>query len=178
LFRRIVVGFVHAPANSRPTIYAEEITHKALAEYARNLHTALERVGDGSLRPGPWCKYCPARGVCPTRTSALAELKAPQGIALTAERVGARHQALEIYRDLAHQVDEENRAWITKNGAAVRPDGKLVDFISRHYSNLSQASIVRALGPIKGGEMIDDLKEKGCIEQGERMELRTLNERG
>lgn len=175
---RVVIGFVHAPSNSRPTIYADEIDPKDLRSHGLRLREAFSRIGDGSLRPGDHCRYCPGRSICPTQTNALAALKSNPNQALTSERVGAIHQALNLYDGLSKTLREQIRSWVKDNGPAVRPDGKVVDLVSKAFSNLSQASIMRAMGPIEGGKELERLEKAGAIERGERMELRAEPERG
>jgi hypothetical protein len=93
---------------------------------------------------------------------------------LTAERVGAIHQATAEFDRLRDWLREEMRAWVSIHGPGVRPDGQLVDLTPRTKTNLSQASIVRALGPLKGGKMIAKLKSLGAIETKTNLELRAV----
>ena len=171
----IVLTLFHAPRTSLPIILDEPIGYDALEKHQEELLAAHKRRGSGLLRVSSECGYCAARPECPTMTSTLAQLKVPQ-TALTSERVGEIHQQLALYDKLSDNLRERIRAWVTEHGPAIRPDGKVVDFVTRAYSNLSQASIRRALGS-KADSMIDMLKASGCIEEGEREELRAVNDR-
>jgi hypothetical protein len=177
---RVVVGYIHTPKDGVPTIYADEVFRDRLDGHALSLKTAWGNIGAGVLKPGPWCKYCPARSICPTTTSALAELKAPQGQALTADRVGAIHQALATYEDLAKTLRANIRNWVATNPDAVatRPDGKHLEIRQKAFTNLSMSSIERALGKAKAADVIADLEKKGCVERGMRDELWAVPEKG
>ena len=169
------IGYLHAPGHMEPTVYADSVDAKSLQLHADALLAAYRSIGDGRLRPDSYCKWCQAFSVCPSNAGALVELRGKRALA-TAEDVGAAHQRLQEMRKrfaaLEAQVDAEIRSWITQNGDAVRPDGKDVGFVPRPFTNLSQASIKRALGELKGAKEIERLRKLGCIESGERKELR------
>ena len=173
---RAIVAFLHAPHDMAPTVYADTLDASELEQHAADLKLANSRRGDGSMRPGPHCKWCQAFSICPTNAGALTEIR---GAAMaTAEDVGLAHARLADFRrrfaDIDAMVDAEIRSWIKQHGEAIRPDGCAVDFVERDYTNLSQASIVRALGKLEGGRMIARLKKLGCIEESRRRELRVI----
>ena len=170
-----IVGFMHAPAGFTPTIYADTFDADDLNRHAANLLEAENRRDSGFIRPDFYCRYCQTFSACPVNQPALIELR--NGKALqSAEDVGAAHQKLsemkKRFESMADVIDGEIRSWIRQNGEAIRPDGRPVDFVSRPFTNLSQASIIRALGKLEGGRLIERLKKLGCIESGERKELR------
>jgi hypothetical protein len=72
------------------------------------------------------------------------------------------------------RLREEMRAYVAKNGPCPRPDGQLVDLVPRPRTNLSQASVVRAYGPLKGVKVLAKLKKDGAIEEKENLELRAV----
>jgi hypothetical protein len=174
---RAIVAFLHAPADMAPTVYADTLDAAELNDHATALKAALERVKEGWIKPGPHCKWCQAFTICPTNAKALLDIRGMSAMQ-TAEDVGLAHARLTDFRrrfaDIDAVIDAEIRAWVAKNGAALRPDGFGVDFVERDYTNLSQASIVRALGKLEGGKMIARLKKLGCIETSTRRELRVI----
>lgn len=177
----VTLGLVHAPAIGSVDILVDEFTLEdyladdRLRRHAIDLVVAQGNRGNGSLRPGEWCKWCPALAQCPAHTSALAEMRGNSSLA-TPEDVGQAHQKLTQFRSQFRQYDElitrELRQWVKANGAAPRPDGQSVDLVERPYSNLSQLSIIRALGELHGKREIERLRKLGCIEEGRRPELR------
>jgi hypothetical protein len=175
--RRAIIAFLHAPRDIAATVYADTIDEDGLEQHAMELRAANERRGNGSMRPGPWCKWCQVFSICPTNAPALLELRLKSTLT-TAEDVGAAHQRLQEYRqrfaNLYAIIDDEIRNWIKQNGTALRPDGDGVDLVERDYANLSQQSIIRALGRLKGGREIQRLKKLGAIETGTRKELRIV----
>lgn len=170
---QVIVAFFHAPLEGQPTVYADMLASEDLISHRKALKSAMSNVGSDWLRPGPWCPLCPGFSICPTQTTTLVELKRGSG-ALTAERVGAIHQAANLYDNLREKLREEMRAWVTKNGPGIRPDGALVDLVEKEVTGLSQASIVRALGPLKGGKEIERLRKMGAVETKKRLELRAV----
>lgn len=170
---QVIVAFFHAPTEGTLTVYADLLTAKDLEAHRKALKSALGNIGSGWMRDGPWCPLCPAFTICPTQTTALVELKRGCG-PLTAERVGAIHQAAALYDGLRERLREEMRAWVARNGPGVRPDGQLVDLVEKEVTGLSQASIIRALGPLKGAKEIARLKKLKCVETKKRLELRAV----
>jgi PD-(D/E)XK nuclease superfamily len=172
---RAFIGYLHAPKELAPTLYSDDISKTQLDEHANALAEAQARRGDGSLRPGSYCKWCQTFSICPKNEGALLELRGSRQLT-TAESVGRAHEKLQAARkrfmELEKVLDDEIRKWIRENGDAVRSDGREVGFVERPYTNLSQESIRRALGPIKGGKLIDRLRKMGVIESGIRLELR------
>lgn len=173
---RAFIGYLHAPAGFDPTIYADDLGRTQLDEHANALAEAQARRGQGFIRPGSYCKWCQTFSICPKNEGALIELRGSRELT-TADSVGKAHERLQAFRkrfaELEAIADAHIRRWIRENGDAVRPsDGRDVGFVERPYTNLSQESIKRALGPIKGGKLIDKLRKMGVIESGTRLELR------
>lgn len=168
-----IVAFFHAPASGSPQIYPDILLAQDLQAHAKALKQAHANIGTDWKRDGPWCAHCPAWTECSTQRSALVELKRGTG-ALTSERVGAIHQAMGLFDKLADRLRTEIRGWVKAHGVGVRPDGMVVDLVEKEVSNLSQASILRALGPLEGAKMIAKLDKLGCIEKRPRVELRAV----
>ena len=76
---------------------------------------------------------------------------------------------------IASLLRDEMRRWVEANGVA--SDGReMIDLVPRAFSNLSQSSIKRALGEARGAEELARLDALGCIERGERLELRQVKD--
>lgn len=75
-----VIAVLHARRRGLPKVYADTVKLHELKRYEGRVASSLARIGDGSMRPGAWCKYCPAQEVCPARD---AELLARAGDVLT-----------------------------------------------------------------------------------------------
>lgn len=170
---RAIVAYFHAPAEGHPQVFPDMLLKSDLEAHRKALRFAHVNIGSGWMRPGPWCSHCPAWIDCPTQQSALVDLKRGAG-ALTSERIGSMHQAMQLYDQMRDRLREEMRAWIRAHGIGVRPDGLVVDLVSRKRSNLSQASIMRTYGALKGAKLIDKLKNEGAIEEIDTLELRAV----
>jgi hypothetical protein len=173
--KEAIVGFVHAPDTGMTTIYADKLDAVDLASHWIDLKAAWGRIDDGSLTPSKACNYCPAFAICPAQKNALVALKRGGG-ALTAEKVGAIHQALGVYERLAETMRAQMKGYVKIHGEVERPDGKVLALIPRTKRNLSEASIRRALGPLKGAREIARLEKLGCVDISEYEELRAGKE--
>jgi hypothetical protein len=69
----VVVGVLHARRRGMAAIYADRAPGYLLEEHSRKVFLQIGRIGDGSMRPGPWCvgERCPAQSVCPARDAEL-----------------------------------------------------------------------------------------------------------
>ena len=192
----IIVAVLDADRRGIPAVYAEQVGRERLQTHAKKLRAALQRIGDGSMRPGhgdtSWCKTCPARDDCPTQNADLIKsavavfpavqlsLQSPEKRAeiTTPRDVGALHWFISEYDKLSKAARAEMRAFVVANptAGAVRPqDGKVLTMVTKKYTNLSQASILRAYGKVKGERVLKKLRTDGAIEEGERLELHALN---
>lgn len=169
----VVVAFFHAPASGSAMVLEDQLVPDDLWSHGKLLKAAMGNIGTGWKRDGEWCTHCPAWDQCSTQRSALVELK--RGIGpLTAEKVGAIHQTTALYDNMRERLRAEIRAWVKMHGAGVRPDGLSVKLIAKEVTSLSQASIMRALGPVKGAKELKRLEKLGCIEKTTREELRAV----
>jgi hypothetical protein len=182
----------HPPGSVSPAIYAE--TWSGHWKHQAALRAAFERAGDGSLRPGDECRFCPARGDCPARgveilenaaslvgLAASALVKAPpEGMTLEAQAAaaGKLHLFLAEFERLAKLGRAELRGFVeTARGLGVevhRPDGKRLAMVSRRSERLSKKSILNALGAAEGEKMLARLREAGALVEVEGEELRAL----
>ena len=172
----VIVGFLHAPEGSNPEIYSDKLTRDDLDEHRANLRRAFKGIGSDWLRPGEWCAHCPGFSICPAQSSALVAMSRGRG-PLNALKVGEIHQATAKYDQLREMLRNEIRAWVKAHGPGVRPDGKVVDLVETEVTNLSQASIERALGPLKGAKEIERLTKLGCVETRKQVSLKALSKR-
>lgn len=187
-----ILGVLHAPRTGLPVVYADEAPRADLDAHMGKLGRALERVGDGSMRPGPWCSRCPAQEVCPAQHGEL--LKRSGAIVAQAmglrdyldgpdeERklfkpldVGKVHQLLGQLEALIPIARKEIRQRVEDGEVIIRPDGKELALVPRSYERLSKSSILEALGKLKGEKEISRLRKLGAISKDERVELRAVD---
>lgn len=173
----IIVGILHAPGDCAPTLYADTIPEVDLLRHYEKLRVAHVNEGSGLLRPGPYCKWCQVFSECPTNAPALGEITKTRLDELTTpEAVGSAYERLKDFQrrfeSLAGVVDAEIRSFVSKNGFALTPSGKTLEFHEESRDNLSKASIVRALGDVKGGREIERLRKLGAIEKTTRKVLK------
>jgi len=171
-----VAAIVHAPRGLPPVVYSQPFDRKKLESHRKRLVRALNRVGDHSLTPGAHCTRCPAKWSCPAKDASL--LRSTKALVPAAnlqlakvDDPGHVHLMLAEYERLAKRARELLRERVRAGEHIERPDGKVLQFVSKSYSTLSQSSIRRALPPEKAEEVIRMLRESGCIEEGEREEL-------
>jgi hypothetical protein len=172
-FDLVIVAFFHAPAIGLPQVYADVLTREDMWAHQKELAKALKRAGNDWMRPGDWCSYCPGWAICPTNTTSLTELKRPPG-PLNAIRVGAIHQAMNEYNRLADRLRGEIRHWVEVNGPGIRPDGQEVALVSKDVERLSKEGIIKAMGPLKGGKLLEQLRVAGAMTTTTQIELRAV----
>ena len=101
---RAIVAINHAPRGGIPAVFADELTPDELEEHARLLGPAFQRIGDGSLRPGPECGYCAGNTTCPAYGGSLAaltkELRYMDGASPPEPLVQEAHKALSTHQRL------------------------------------------------------------------------------
>lgn len=188
------VGIFHADRQGLPAMYTSELSGAIILKHDKALVQALGRVGDGSMRPGPYCKRCPARGDCPAAaadllgesTQALVEASlvladepidprrslAPRGAAgMTIEqRAAAMYKLFKKY-DVLREAGREELKRLVKAGAVVETDGGVLELRVESFETLSKASIFRAFGKPAGEKLIASLRKKGVVEQSTREKI-------
>ena len=154
------------------SIYLDPISPKDLAKHHAALRFAMSRVGDGNLRPGQWCKYCPARSNCPANYGEMVTATTKSVAALAKVNLGSLSETVDrgvfthtwrnlekmakIARDL---IKEEVRA-----GAVYEePGGGVLKLVQKKRENISLTSIREALGKKAGEEEIERLRKLGAI---------------
>lgn len=175
-----IIGAInHSPREGAPTVYATEFYAEALREFHHALEEAWNRIGDGTLRPGPQCKYCPALAVCPTQSTLLVALGKNQlALSETPEDVGRVHDALEIYAELAEQLKAWMKETVQKIGPGIKKNGRLLVLNERSRETISKAAITRALGTVKGNALIEKGRKEGWVTTTTYTELRAESDRG
>lgn len=188
------VGIFHADRKGLPIVYSEPYELDAKLSHNKALYEALSRVGQGFLRPGPYCKRCPARVGCPARAADLlvesAEVLVKAANAVSLEpvdpnalfvlptepppagmlemRAGALYDMLKRFRELEKAGSAELRR-LVKAGAVIETrDGKVLSLRTQTYESLSKKSVIEALGKVAGEKELARLRKKGVIKEATR----------
>lgn len=173
-------AILHTPRGTTPVIYAEGLDRADREAHVRRLYSSLGRVGDGTLKPGPHCHFCPAHTSCPTndgrllaRSESLMRRFDRQPLSnLLESDPGLLHQLLSDYDKLAKRARSMLRDRVAGGEVIERPDGKTLEMIHKTVESLSKASVVRALGADKAEALLAELRRRGCLEVTEREEMR------
>lgn len=190
--RPLQIGVFHADRRGLPMMYSEELPQEEMTAHGKALAGALDRVGDGSLRPGAQCKRCPAALTCPAHaadllgdgTRALVEaattlgdepldprgMLVPRGNTSLEARAAALYKLLKRFDKLSEAGREEIKRAV-RAGAVIEVDGKVLELREESYETLSKASIMRTLGPLPGAKLIAKLRKQGVVEQKTREKL-------
>lgn len=198
--RRVVVGVLHARRRGLAAVYADEAAPGLLKAHGEALGRALARIGDGSMRPGPWCTKCAAAPLCPARDADLLNnaeglltrlttnvidapsesIVAPRGGALTrAQRLGQLYTVVQQAEKLADATRREIRNEILAGALPELPDGKgYLTVRDETREGLSKASVLRAYGKLAGGVLLEKLRKDGAIETTTSHRLHAEKERG
>lgn len=126
------------------------------------------------LRIGPHCNYCPALPICPAHQQPLAladfDLVEPNQIAHVFER-------LTPAENLLKNIRKKIKNYVDVNGPVeLETKAKFLQVIEGTEENLSKASVIRALGEVKGQELLDHLRSIGAIETKKTFTLRQVND--
>ena len=178
----VIAAVLHAPRRGLPAIYADYITEDVAAAHLEALRKAFDRVGDGSLRPGPWCKYCPARPVCPTRPddagllaradklmegahNEAAALLAPV-VGLAANDSGGALQMEKLIRFMelgkfAKDLYERGRDEVKRLTKAGVPTG--FEIQTRHVERMSKQDFIAAYGSRAAEKMFERFRKDGAL---------------
>lgn len=202
-----VVAVLHARRRGMPKVYADRVKLSELREYETRVAGALSRIGDGSMRPGPWCDRCPAKGVCPARDAELmaragdvltgltaaggalsidglarndvAIVKAPSPGLSKEKRLGLLYTIAKLAETMAGRIRAEIKSEIIADPNLL-PSTEGANLIVRSYEkeNLSKSSIVEAYGKIAGERMLSRLRRDGAIRTSTVQQLWPEKERG
>jgi PD-(D/E)XK nuclease superfamily protein len=179
------VAVFHSPrSGGSDSIYLDPMPTKELASHHSALRLAMSRVGDGSLRPGPHCKYCPARGSCPANYGEMVTATAKSVSALTKVNLGSLSETVDrgvfthtwrnlekmakIARDLIKEEVREGALYEEPFG------GGTLKLLPKSKREISLKSIREALGEKAGAEEIERLTKIGAVRTIEWEELRAV----
>lgn len=176
------LAILHCARQTPPILYSDPVRLDT-PEWVSGLVAAMARRGDGSLRPGEWCRFCPVRGSCVAHAgeviqSASALVKAG-GTKLAGGELtpGAAHMFLERFERLAKLARASVRAAVQASDLPiVRPDGKVLELTDQTYESVSKASIIKAYGKEEGERRLDELREVGAVKQGTRRVMKARKE--
>lgn len=179
-----ILAILHADRRGLPVIYADRCSAKTLTQHREALRKAFDRIGDGSLRPGPECPTCPAASVCPARNADILQQAAtvvsasltavPRGSLATAKDVGKLYSLIRRLEPLIKKGRDEIRAWVRDHGAGAAEDdqGRSLVLQEQAFETLSKSSIVAALGKVKGEKEIERLRKLGALRESSREVLK------
>lgn len=168
------VAVLHTPRDAPSVVYAEELTEAGQKHHARLLRQAMRRIGDGSMRPDGYCKYCPARSGCPAFDGEL--LKSAGALVKTvvahplAENVdpGQFHMLLTDMSRLVDRGRDALKARVKQGEIIQRPDGKVLVMRPRAgYESASKSGFERQLGKAAAEKLMAKLRKMGALEQVE-----------
>lgn len=168
------VAVLHTPRNVPPIVYAEPVS---LDRFRHKLWQAHRLLDSGFLRTGPECKFCPARTSCPAKQG---ELIAAAGQVLGAALVkrqepltaGQFHQLRGQWNALEKQALASIREDVRAGSVIERPDGKVLELVTKNIERLSKKSILEAYGKKRGEEMLQQLRDDGALSEVAQEELR------
>lgn len=175
-------------------VYSEPYEVSDQRQHAKALHGAFSRIGGGFLRPGEYCKRCPARGGCPAAAAHLLVESAtvlveaanrvglepinpnalcalptdppPEG--MIEARAGALYDMLKRLRELDKVAVTELKR-LVKAGAVIETrEGKVLTIQTQTYETLSKKSVIEALGKVAGEKELARLRKKGAVREATR----------
>lgn len=195
-----IIAVLHARRWGLPKVYADSVKLSELGSYEKRLTTSIGRIGDGSMRPGPWCGRCPARDVCPAKDS---ELLARAGDVLTGltaaggalsnggvtgkdlairtssvmsveKKMGLLYSVVKKAEIMAGRARDEIKKAILASGGRLlpeTPDGETLIVREYEKEGVSKSSIVEAYGKMKGERMLTKLRADGALTKTKVLQL-------
>lgn len=203
-----IIGVLHSTRRGLPKVYAEKVTLKELEPFEKQLKAALARIGDGTLRPGPWCERCPAQYLCPARDGALLDragdvltgLTAAGGAlsaggvtandvvlaradqsALTPERkLGILYEIARLAERMSKRIRDELRSQLLAHEGLLpeTPSGEYLVIREYDRETISKNSIIEAFGKVGGERELKRLREAGAINKTKVTAVYPEKERG
>lgn len=176
------VAILHTPRGSAPVVYAEPVE---TSRFRQDLWRANRMVDSGFLRTGSECRYCPARGSCPAKqgeliasTSALVKrtlgagaMTNGKGSHVTVDP-GSFHMMLSELDKLQKMARGMLREEVREGQIIERPDGKVLELVTKNVERLSKKSILEAYGKTRGEEVLQKLRDDGALTEVPQEELR------
>jgi len=184
----IEVAIFHADRRGLPIVYSEEYEPVEQHKHAAALAKAVSRIGQGFLRPGPYCRRCPARTTCPAHAAdLLAESSAalvqsasalavepiqgplaPATGASIEQRAGALYDLLKKFRALEKAGSEEIKRLVREGAVIETRTGEVLALRKQSYETLSKKSVIEALGKVAGERELEKLRKKGALRETTR----------
>lgn len=188
------LGIFHADRKGLPIVYAEPFEIEDQRAHAKELHAAFDRIGGGFLRPGEYCKRCPARIGCPAAAAhllvessevlvraannILLEPIDPNGLCVLPTepppegmlevRAGALYDMVKRFRELEKAVAVELKRLVKAGAIIETKDGKVLTIREQTYETLSKKSVIEALGKVAGEKLLAQLRKKGVVREATR----------
>jgi hypothetical protein len=188
------VSIFHADRRGLPMVYSEPYEVSEQQQHAKELHGAFSRVGKGFLRPGEYCKRCPARAGCPASAAHLLVESAavlveaankvslepidpnafcvlpvdPPPAGMIEARAGALYDMLKRFRELEKAAVTELKRLVRAGAVIETREGKVLAIQTQTYETLSKKSVIEALGKVAGEKELARLRKKGAIREATR----------
>lgn len=186
-----IVGANHARRRGMAKVYTEKVKLTELRGFETRLRVALDKVGEGSMRPGPWCKRCPAQTVCPARDADLLNkagdvltgltvgggvlskgglaandlVVAPQVEMTKDKKIGLLNSIIRKAEAIAKRGREEIRAEMLADPSLlpITPEGEYLVIRRFKKESVSKQSIIDAYGKLQAAKVIEKLRRDGAI---------------
>ncbi len=147
------------------------ITPQIMDVHRKKLRVAVREALSPSpaMRPGTWCQWCPALEMCPTHVglesvSDIFNLTQP-------EQIRRYYGRLIAAENLLKKARARMTALVEMNGPVELDNGKVLVVKERSRETLSKESIRRALGHGEGELYINQLRERGLLDETRYREL-------
>lgn len=120
------------------------------------LRAARDRGETLPTREGSWCRYCPAKPVCPAKNALIVQV-AEQGLAvlgdavMTADRAKAGYEQLVRVEDLIRDARKRLETYVDENGAIDLGNGRMFGrYVRPGNEKLSGDIAVAAIAEVVG----------------------------
>jgi Protein of unknown function (DUF2800) len=186
----VIAAVLHARRGGLPMMYGDRIEGVDLLRWCGALSRAYGRIGDGSMRPGPWCvsEFCSERdGGCPTKDSKLLDSAAlvtnllhagsaqlptsTESNMSPARKLGVLYALAQQAEKLAWRIREETRAAIQAGTFVETPEGQAIELRPSRRETVSKDSIIAAYGAVAGKRHIERLRKDGAVRVSEGVAL-------
>lgn len=162
---------VHIVLTKGRSLSSCEIDALELAEFAERLREIHARVAAErakvsfgvapDTREGMWCKHCPAKSFCPSKTALIRSLSGAQNsnTALTNAEAADGYRRLVQIKQLVKDAEKRLEAWVVENGSIDLGNGMAYGpFAKRGNERLDARTVIEAMKELFGDEaqaMID-----------------------
>jgi PD-(D/E)XK nuclease superfamily len=202
----VVVGILHARRRGMSMVYADPVEQTTLGEHSRRVFLQLARVGDGTMRPGPWCirEMCPTVGVCPARDAELLNkagtvlaavgplmlngakveavlpepFKEKDSQLTRARKLGMLYAVVQQAEKVAEAARREIRTEVLAGALPELPGGGFLVVRSHEREGLSKSSVTAAYGAVAADKLFKKLRRDGAMPKTTVERLWVEKERG